>query len=78
MGGLGKVQVGGFPWTRWSQEYEIVIPWDLLSWMSVEGRILSSFTNFITTPELSGLLYISQDIYHAQITEYYQEKKIYL
>ena len=75
MGGLGNVQVGGLPW---SQEYEIVIPWDLLSWMSVEGRILSSFTNFITTPESSGLLYISQDIYRAQITEYYQEKKIYL
>ena len=75
MGGLGNVQVGGLPW---SQEYGIVIPWDLLSWMSVEGRILSSFTNFITTPELSGHLYISQDIYHIQITEYYLEKKIYL
>ena len=61
-----------------SQEHEIVIPRDLLSWMSVEGRILDSFTNFITTPALSGPLYIRQDIYHTQITEYYLEKKFYL
>ena len=42
----------------------------LCSW----GRILSSFTNFITSPDLSGPFYISQGIYHAQITEYYLEK----
>ena len=36
----------------------------------VEGKIHRSFTNFITTPELSGPLYISPDIYHTQITEY--------
>ena len=53
-----------------SSPYSIVLHWDLLSWMSVEDRILCSFTNFITTPELSGPLYISPDIYHTQITEY--------
>ena len=36
----------------------------------VEDKILCSFTNFITIPELSGPLYISPDIYHTQITEY--------
>ena len=40
----------------------------------VEGRTPCSFTNFITTPELSGPLYISPDIYHTQITEYLLEK----
>ena len=65
------VQVIAFPWTP---QYRIVLSWDLLEWISVEGGILSSFTNFITTPELSGPLYISPDIYHSQITEYSLEK----
>lgn len=43
---------------------------ELLVWVSVEGKILSSFTDFITTPEISGALYISPDIYHTQITEF--------
>jgi hypothetical protein len=72
-----QVQVGAFSWTPGSQ-YEIVLSWDLLAnWILVEGRIPCSFTNFITTPELSGPLYISPDIYHSQITEYSLET-IYL
>ena len=47
-----------------------VLSWDLLAWIPVKGRIPHTFTNFITTPELSGSLYISPDIYHTQITEY--------
>jgi len=43
---------------------------ELLVWASVEGKILSSFTDFITTPEISGALYISPDIYHTKITEF--------
>ena len=54
----------------WTPQHSIVVSWDLLAWISVEGRIPSSFTNFITTPELSGDLYISPDIYHTQIAEY--------
>ena len=69
MGGLDHVQVNDFP-QAWSQQDRIVLSWDLLSWISVEGGIPHSFTNFITTPELSGPLYISPDIYHTQITEY--------
>ena len=65
MGGLDHVQFSDF-----SPQYSIVLPWDLLVWMSVKDRILCSFTNFITTPELSGPLHISPDIYHTQITEY--------
>ena len=69
MGGLGlnQVQIGAFSWTA---QYRIVLSRDLLDWISVEYRIPHSFTNFITTPELSGSLYISPDIYHTQITEY--------
>ena len=52
-------------------EYRIVLSWELLAWIMMKGGILNSFTNFITTPELSGPLYISPDIYHSQITEYY-------
>ena len=51
-------------------QYSIVLSWNLLHWISVDGRIPCSFTNFITTPELSGPLYIIPDIYHTQITEY--------
>ena len=51
-------------------QYKIMLSWSLLAWISEEGRIPSSFTDFITTPELSGPLYLSSDIYHTQITEY--------
>ena len=67
LGGLDHVQVGDFSGTP---QYRIVLSWDLLAWISVKDRIPCSFTNFITTPELSGPLYISPDIYHTQITEY--------
>ena len=58
----------------WTPPYRIVLSCDLLSWISADGTIPSSFTNFITTPELSGPLYISPDIYHTQITEYLLEE----
>ena len=67
MGGLDQVQVRAFSWTP---QYRIVPSWGLLTWISVEGRIPCSFTKFITTPGLSGPLYISPGIYHAQVTEY--------
>ena len=67
MGGLDQVEVSAFSCTP---QYRIVLSRDLLAWISVKGRIPSTFTNFITTPELSGPLYISPAIYHAQITEY--------
>ena len=68
--GLHSVRVGVF----WIPQYEVVLSRELVVWISVEGRILSSFTNFITTPELSGPLYIRPDIYHTQITEYSLQK----
>ena len=73
MGGLGfhwyHLQVSAF--SEFSPHYGIVLSWDLLAWLSVvKNRVLCSFTNFITTPEFSGPLYISADIYHTQITEY--------
>ena len=52
----------------------IALSWNLLAWISVEGGILSSFTNFITSPKLSGPLYISPGVYHSQIIEYSLEK----
>ena len=64
---LDHVQARAFSWTP---QYRIVLSWDLLAWILVEGRIPCSFTHFITNPELSGPLYISPDIYHTQITEY--------
>ena len=51
-------------------QYRSVLSWNLLAWISTKDSIPCSFTNFITTPELSGPLYISLDIYHTQITEY--------
>jgi hypothetical protein len=57
-----------------TSQYRIVLSWDLLGWITIEGRIPYSFTNYITTPELSGPLYVSPDIYHTQITEYFLEK----
>ena len=65
--GLDRVQTSAFSRTP---QYKIVISWELLTWISVEDRILCSFTDFITTPEFSGPLYVSPDIYHTQITEY--------
>ena len=69
IGGLYPIQLDPTPFSSTSQ-YSIVLSWDLLAWISVEGRIPCSFTNFITTPELSGPLYISPDDYHTQVTEY--------
>jgi hypothetical protein len=65
--GLDPIDARAFSCTP---QYRIVISWDLLRWISVEGKILDSFANFITIPELSGHLYISPDIFHTQITEY--------
>jgi hypothetical protein len=67
MAGLDHVQVSNFSVTP---QYRTALSWDLLAWISGMDRIPCSFTNFITTPELSGPLYISPDIYHTQITEY--------
>ena len=70
--GLDHVQVSAFSWTP---QCRIVISWDLLAWISMEGGgIPCSFTNFITTLDYSGPLYISPDVYHIQITEYFLEK----
>ena len=52
----------------------IALSWDLLTWILVKGRIPCSFMKFITTPELSGPLYIRLDIYHTEVTEYLLEK----
>ena len=71
--GLDHVQVSASSWSP-NPQYSIVISWDLLAWISVKDRIPYSFTNFITTPEFSGTLYISPDVYHTQITEYFLEK----
>ena len=67
--GVDDFQAGA---SSWPPQYRTVLSWDLLAWISVEGRIPCSFTTFITTPELSGPLYISPAIYHTQITEYLQ------
>ena len=65
--GLDHVRYRPFYWTS---RYRIVLSYALLDRMTMEGRIVPSFTNFITTPELSSSFYISSDIYHTQITEY--------
>jgi len=54
----------------WTPQYKVVLSWDLLDCITIEDKIPCSFTNFITTPELSGPLYIRPGIYHSQITEY--------
>ena len=69
MGGLYHVQLELIPFSP-TPQYMIVLSRDLLAWISVEDGIPCSFTNFLTTPELSGPLYISPDIYHTQIVEY--------
>ena len=66
--GHDHVQARAF-WIR-TPQYRIVLSWELLAWILVEGNIPCSFTNFITVPELSGPMYVSPDIYHTQITEY--------
>ena len=65
--GIDNFQVRAF---SWPPQYKIILSWDLLACISVEGRIPPSFTNFITNPGLSRPLFISSDIYHTQITEY--------
>ena len=65
--GLDHVQFRAF---SWNLQYRIVLSLDLLAWIPVEGRIPCSFTSFITTPELSGPLFINPCSYHTQITEY--------
>ena len=67
VGGLDPIQVWTFSWTP---QYRMALSWELLAWILKTDEIPSSFTNFITTPELSGPLYISPDIYQTQITEY--------
>jgi hypothetical protein len=67
MGRFNHVQASAFSWTP---QCRIVPSWDLLTWISMDGRIPCSFTNFITTPEFSGPLFISPAIYHTQITGY--------
>ena len=67
--GLDQVPVGAF-----SLQYGIVLSTSLLAWITVEGRIPCTFTNFIATPELSGPFYISPGIYHTQIMEFLLEK----
>ena len=63
--GFDHVQYGVLYWTP---RFRIVLC-SLLDWMTMEGRIPFSFTNFITNQELSGPFYISPDIFHTQITE---------
>ena len=73
MGGLDHIRVSSFSWIP-SLQHMTLLSWDLLDWLCGEGtRIPFFFTNFITTPELSGPLYIKPDIYHTQITEYLLE-----
>jgi hypothetical protein len=69
--GLDQVQleVSAFSCTP-QYRIQVALSWNLLTWISVDGRIPYSFSNFITIPELSGPLYISPDIFHTQITEY--------
>ena len=71
--GMKKISVGGFDPVyspTWTSQYRIVLSCALLNSMTREGRIPFSFTNFITTQELSGPFYISPDIYGTQISEY--------
>jgi len=73
MDGLYQVQhkVGSF--LSCNTHYEIALSRGLLNWVVTSGggvTVPYLFTNFITTPELSGPLYMSPDIYHSQITEY--------
>ena len=66
---LGGLEVQVSPSSP-TPQYRIILSRELLAWMLLKDKILCSFTNFITTPGLSGPLYISPGIYHSQITEY--------
>jgi len=67
--GFDHVQFRTFYWIPWCG-IDTVLSCEALDRMTMEGRIPFSFTNFITTQELSGPFYISPDIYHTRITEY--------
>ena len=71
--GLCDIQLEFIPFSP-TPQYRVVLSWELLEWIMMKDRMPNSFTNFITTPELSGPLYISPAIYHSQITEYFLEK----
>ncbi|KAF8816498.1 hypothetical protein BYT27DRAFT_7182054 [Phlegmacium glaucopus] len=58
------------PDTRPRRADIVQLSWGLLVERSINGRISSFFTDFMTTPERSGSLYMSPDVYHTQITEY--------
>ena len=73
LNGTKNITIDGFDHYRflnWIPPYRIVLSCALLDWMTMDGKIPFSFTNFITTQDLSGPFYISPDIYHTQITEY--------
>ena len=67
--GFDDIVFRNFPW---APRCRIVISRPFLDWMTMEGRIPFSFTNFIRTQDLATCdpFYISPDIYHTQITEY--------
>jgi hypothetical protein len=69
---MGRLDSDYVQASAFSPQNGIVLSWDLLDWISTKDSIRCSFTNFITTEELSGPsgFYISPDIYHTQITEY--------
>ena len=75
--GLDHFRVSTF---SWASQYKITLSWDLLDWIAGMYGIPCLFSNFITTPELSGAtaLYISPDIYHTQITECSLETFLYI
>ena len=57
--------------SSWTPRYRTALSWELLDWFKFSEEIPRSFTEFITTPEISGPeFYIPSDIYHTQITEY--------
>ena len=72
--GTENITIDGFDHVQypfsWTPRGRIVLSCALLTLMTMNGRIPFSFTNFITTQELSGPFYISPNIYHSQITEY--------
>ena len=63
LGELEHGQLELFPFSS-TPQYTITLSWDSLAWISEkEDRILCSFTNFITSPDLSGSLCVVPDIY---------------
>ena len=71
--GTKNISIEGFNQDRpssWTTRYRIVLSCALLEWIAMEGSIPFSFSNFITTQELSGPFYISPYIYHTQIAEH--------